>query len=245
MKGRDIVRGMQVKQFSQQFAQKWGTLAQTYFDKTGQFLNDGGINGGDSANPPDGVMDGRLPRRAWVVPDANGNQGIVNALNGVGVDACTLVKSKLLTRAGASRAGNPTRRHCAAGAGGRDDKGNIFQTIVDGEFAGAQIVSVDLTTVPLVFANGITMTRNIVVLYNVPQDVAKGLDTTIDGVLEGRNGSCVNLGFNRGANAAVGYAGAIRGGRYVRNDRSWTLKAWGAADTTNLQCTTVGIILDF
>lgn len=182
MKGRDIVRGAQVKQFSQQFAQKWQTVAQTYYDKTGRFLNDGEVNGGENGEIADGMMDGQAATRA---------QGIVDVLQSVGITPCTLVKSKIANEY-SSTIQAVEEEHCGdATAGGV----NIFETLVEGEYAGNSRVLVDLISQVIATGDGNTMRRNCVLLYNVPTDVAIGLDTAIDGNADGRNGALVNI-FN-------------------------------------------------
>lgn len=219
MKGRDIVRGAQVKQFSQQFAQKWGTVCQTYYDKTGQQLNDGTANGGTTG--PEGLMDGAA---------GTNSAGIISALEGVGISVCTIVKSKLLVTAGASPAGDPGSTNCGASV-------NTFQTLVEGEYAGSQPVSIDLLSRPLTYGTGTsakTYTRNIVVLYNVPIDVARGLDTAVDGKDDGAAGNCVGL------SAAAGYTPAVAAAAVAAAP---TATAWGTADTGNSQ--NVGIVLDY
>jgi prepilin-type N-terminal cleavage/methylation domain-containing protein len=187
MKGRDIVRGAQVKQFSQQFAQKWGTIAQTYYDKTALVLNDGQANGGTLAANPDGAMDGDLGTNINRAAD-----GIVARLNGVGITPCTLVKSKL-QQDGIDVNGSPRPASCATGGVGT----NLVQTQVEGEYTGTLNVQVDLARIDIIRGAAANIERrNCVVLYNVPTDVAIGLDTAIDGTEDGEAGSFVNLQNN-------------------------------------------------
>jgi len=196
MKGRDIVRGAQVKQFSQQFAQKWGTVCQTYYDKTGQQLLDGNGNGngvaagGAAATVPDGRMDSGLIAR---LNAATANDPVA-VLQGVGITPCTLIKSKFDNQVDGPFTNN-ILPSCRTGAGINARGVNIGATQVEGEYAGTKVVQVDL--VFLTLANtGVTTTlgRNCVVIYQVPDDVAIGLDTAIDGTVNGDAGSCVNLG---------------------------------------------------
>lgn len=209
MKGRDIVRGSQIKQFSQQFAQKWGTIAQTYYDKTGQNLNDGTKNGGSDA-VPDGLMEANIMTRA-----AN----IHNACENVGIAPCTLIKSRLTDWTG----GN-------CGAAGT----NIYKTKIDGEFSGPTNVIVDLVGLNIV-SSGKTYKRNVVLLTYVPIDVARGLDTAIDGIEDGTTGSflCFNNGVAAQANTMPYGPNANVSG-----------VAWNSASGTN-RYTHAGIILDF
>lgn len=222
MKGRDIVRGAQVKQFSQQFAQKWGTVAQTYYDKTGQQLNDGEINGGVATTNPDGTMDSGAAGRS---------EEIVDTLNNVGISACTIIKSKLTAPVAGADAGDPTQDHCGTG-----QLLNIFQTLVEGEYVGAQTVTVDLVGTALSIG-GKTYLRNIVALYNVPADVARGLDTAVDGKEDGESGSCVCL--EAVATPAVGAGALITAGTTTTT----TVVAW--PDANDRTVATVGIILDY
>ena len=176
MKGRDIVRGAQVKQFSQQFAQKWATIAQTYYDKTGQFLNDGAVNGNTAGGTPDGIMDGAITTAS-----------LLTTLRDVGIEPCTLIKSKMVDPIAGTRI-------TAASTVCEDNTNanilNPWQTMVDGEYANSRIVEVDLVGLNLTLAGG-TIRRNCVVLYGVPIDVAIGLDTAIDGKEDGNSGSCL------------------------------------------------------
>ena len=235
MKGRDIVRGAQVKQFSQQFAQKWGTMASTYYDKTGQFLCDGQVNGGVNAQDPDGIMDGNLQNAAI-------SQRTYDALIAAGINPCTLIKSKLTDTV--------THDYTAVcdgtGAAGNTDRVNVFQTTVDGEYAALSLISVDLRGYNLTMG-GQAYTRNVVVLYNVPVDVAMGLDTAIDGVANGKLGSCIGLA---GAYVQGGYTIAT----HMNNGAtptSITARRWSYDDSDALvapgtkACQTVGIVLDY
>lgn len=177
MKGRDIVRGAQVKQFSQQFAQKWQTICQTYYDKTGQQLNDGVVNGG-SANVPDGRMDGNA------MVTATGNT-IVQAAENVGITPCGMVKTKV------EDASLPCPTTAGQGL-------NLFASLVDGEYSGSQYVQIDLISMD-VLVGGRNIMRNVIPFTNVPVDVAIGLDTAIDGKANGNYGSLISI-----ANYATG-----------------------------------------
>jgi prepilin-type N-terminal cleavage/methylation domain-containing protein len=242
MKGRDIVRGSQIKQFSQQFAQKWATIASTYYDKTGQFLNDGTPNSGVAGSDPDGVMDGGVFGATTTPPL------IITTLNNVGISACSLVKSKL-TVGVAPTGGTAPDDMCGTGAGaGTIDRLNVFQTQVDGEYATGQVVSADLIGLQITFGTDATaavMRRNCVVLYGVPVDVAIGLDTVIDGTANGFQGSCVyddtSQSYDAGAPGSAAATILTAGDAIVTG-------AWPAAGGTggnNAQDVNVVIILDY
>jgi len=229
MKGRDIVRGSQVKQFSQQFAQKWATIAQTYYDKTGQLLLDSSANGATSeTNPPDGTMDGGLATDIGDVEDV---------LEKVGITPCTLIKSKL-TSTVAITGLDGVAVHCSSDGTAANMKVNVVQTTVEGEYAGTRVVQAELGTV-LISLGGKTLRRNLVILYNVPPDVAQGLDTAIDGKADGESGSCIGLGD---AYAVDTPAASIPAG-FPHASTSEPATAW--ADASQTQCQTVGIILDY
>ena len=240
MKGRDIVRGAQVKQFSQQFAQKWGTVCQTYYDKTGQQLNDGCVNGG-SADNIDGWMDANAPSRASATAaTGTGAIPIEDALNGVGIEPCMMIKSKLST-AQASTVGTittPGNVSCA------EASNNIFQTTVEGEYAGSTIVTVDLVGQRVTLgaaATAETFNRNLIVFYRVPADVARGLDTAIDGTENGELGSCVNLGDTAGAD---GYAATATSTYVGGGTTAIVTQPWADASST-LTLTTLALIQDY
>lgn len=196
MKGRDIVRGSQVKAFTQQFAQKWGTVAQTYYDKTGQFFNDGNGNGngvasgGAIATAPDGQMDGGLG--ALLTTETGtypGGNGPVDTLESVGITPCTLIKSKY----NQSITTTVTGQVDASCVDSNNVGVNIGVTQVEGEYSGVKIVEVDLIYLLITTNAGTTYNRNCVLLYDVPTDVAMGMDTSIDGSLSGESGAVLNL----------------------------------------------------
>lgn len=231
MKGRDIVRGSQIKQFSQQFAQKWVTVAQTYYDKTGQVLNDGEPNGGVAAGVPDGQMDGATGSTAAI------SANTLNRLQGVGINICTIVKSRLTSAVAGGLNVIADSEVCTDGT---DDLVNPWQSLVDGEYISGSLVEVDLISVVLT-VNNIAQNRNMLVIYNVPTDVAQGLDTAIDGTSNGVAGTCVGMGDAYDADAAAGNAAELAVGDDV------TATAWAAAATPGdvPQAQTVGIIMDF
>lgn len=221
MKGRDIVRGSQVKQFSQGFAQKWVTIAATYVDKTGQHLCDGADNGSAAGNAVNGNMDGYFLSQASPTVTAS----IRNALNNVGITPCTMIKSDL----------EDLTNVCDGAAAGY----NIYERTVEGEFSGKARVNIGLFSI----SDG-TWTRNAVIIQNVPIDVAIGLDTLIDGQADGENGSCLNIG---GAGAAVGTVAdnLAEGVANEGDDISGDIQAWPALSAGTVSTTTIAMILDY
>ncbi len=176
MSGRDVVRGAQTKRFQQQFAMKWLSVAGSYYDKTGSFLGDGFVNGGTgtaTTNTPNGEMDGSIF-------DGTTDNDPVAILNSVGIDVCNLVKSTIANQAGAG--GQTTSLDECNGRA-------ASQATVTGEYAGAQTVSVDFVGMTVTQGtDGGEVTRNFMVLHNVPTDVAIALDTATDGVANGTQG---------------------------------------------------------
>lgn len=229
MKGRDIVRGSQVKQFSQQFAQKWQTIAQTYYDKTGQFLNDSPANGGHT-NPLDGWMDGQT---------MNNSATLKARLEGVGIEVCTMVKSKLLTGLNGPGPGGAGVVEVCEDASAVALL-NPWQTLIDGEYAGATQVSIELVNLNITLG-GKVLRRNVVVIYNLPTDVAQGLDTAIDGKADGVAGSCIGLDAHYNVTPLANVT-------EMTANLSVVATAWAPAyDSTNgaPAYQTLGLILDY
>lgn len=223
MKGRDIVRGSQVKQFSQGFAQKWVTIASTYYDKKGQPLCDGTENGGN-ATEADGRMDGLMMAIA-----AGGETGItarrdaiITAVRNVGITPCTMIKSDL----------EDSSNEC-----GTSNGYNVFERTVDGEFLGKRRVGVGFYNYTIGTAGP---NRNVVVLQNVPVDVAVGLDTVIDGQADGENGNCVALAVTTDATGTTNVTAPA-------SSAAVTLSSWFPGTPTNSErgMACVGLILDY
>ncbi|WP_342448597.1 type II secretion system protein [Desulfobaculum xiamenense] len=172
MKGRDLVRSAQAKQYAQGFVNKWVTIAQTYRDKTGQVLFDGTGNGGERSHNAisDGIMDGMVFPKKW----HSHAEGVYTALMDAGIDPCTLVKSDL----------NDYER--AVGCANDYDP---FGRTVYGEFTGPSTMCVGFWGLKL--GGPSSPVRNCVIFCNVPSDLARTLDTSTDGVADGRNGSLV------------------------------------------------------
>lgn len=190
MKGRDIVRGSQVKQFSQGFAQKWVTIAATYYDKVGQHLADGLDNGGLLlAGSPNGLMDNFTAAGAT----AASRSTLLARMRDVGITPCTMIKSDLEDDTSAPN-------NCTGAY-------NIWSRTVEGEFSGRSRVNVGYAAVQLGAGGPI---RNAIYHTNVPIDVAIGLDTLVDGQADGQNGNVQLETSYVGALAAT--AGALHTG---------------------------------
>lgn len=217
MKGRDIVRGSQVKQFSQGFAQKWSTIAATYYDKVGQHYIDGEDNGGTVGTFPDGQMDDIL----MVTATERGNA--LQAARDVGITPCTMIKSDL---ADYTAPAGPGGINCGA------NNYNIWERTVEGEITGNSRVAVGFYSL-ILNISGANSQRNLVVITNVPTDVAIGLDTLIDGQADGENGSCVLLAIN-GAEVTS----------YTDPGTAVTPQAYPSESTTD-HYLVMGIILDY
>ncbi|MEA3353541.1 MAG: prepilin-type N-terminal cleavage/methylation domain-containing protein [Campylobacterota bacterium] len=83
MKGRDLIKGSQIKEFNQVFVSQWETIANSYFSRMANVLGDGEINGGTAGEEPDGFMDGE---------DSNTT---LQALTDSGIEVTELIKSDL------------------------------------------------------------------------------------------------------------------------------------------------------
>ena len=57
LKGKDLINSAKIKKFYNQYVQAWELQINTYYDRTGQVLGDGIVNGGTQANI-DGYFDG-------------------------------------------------------------------------------------------------------------------------------------------------------------------------------------------
>ncbi len=178
MVGRDVVRNAQIKRFHQQFVMKWVSIASSYYDKTGHYFGDGLGNGGGEDLLAGGIVtpNGRMDWRVFQ-PDFKA----IEALQRVGIDPCQLIKSPI-----------DNVENSTTGVNGSECNGRaVSQTVVTGEYAGAQVVSVDFMWIPTVHRpdehGGVQ--GNYMVLYNVPLDVGIALDTAIDGAAGGDRGS--------------------------------------------------------
>lgn len=189
MKGRDIVRGSQVKQFSQGFAQKWVTIFNTYTDKTGKVLGDTYVTAGGPGGTADGLIEQAITQRFQITGYAVTKRGFLDTLFDVGINPCTMIKSDLEDQP-------------ETGANEICGGYNIYERTVEGEFSGRQRVTLAPDHASI---NG--SVRNLVTYRNVPVDVAKGLDTLIDGVANGAIGNCLYCGDQAVAGTDSPYVG--------------------------------------
>jgi prepilin-type N-terminal cleavage/methylation domain-containing protein len=185
MKGRDIMRSAQTKAFWQGFAGKWITMSDNYFDKTGQNFTDGAVNGGN-AGRPDGFMDGLR-----LVVDAAFTRNVArDALMKAGINPCDLIKTGLLTQ---NATCPQTGVEIAYGQVDSDVFGKVSNIGVG--FTNNQIGTAN---------NAIPTTRkNIVVFLSVPIDIAKAIDTFVDGLSAGNAGRVISFGCTNTAADAL------------------------------------------
>ncbi|MEA3383338.1 MAG: prepilin-type N-terminal cleavage/methylation domain-containing protein [Campylobacterota bacterium] len=172
MKGRDMIKSSQIKEFNQVFVSQWETIANSYFSRMGAVLEDGGANGGAvGTTTTDGFMDNEA-----IGTDTKAIL-VVDALKTAGIDPCTLVKSDI---------SSTTDYGCQETPG--DSTLNVFQRTVDGEYVGK-------STVQLLFAN-IKIDgklKNALVFTGMPEDVAQALDTIRDGSPNGKTGTVLRV----------------------------------------------------
>lgn len=223
MKGRDIVRSSQVKQFAQGFASKWVTIAQTYYDKSGQMLTDGLVNGG-TVTLTDGRMDGILGG------DTAAGNAVLLYLKTLGIDPCTIIKTDVFD-------GDTI---AAATSGGCPNNMNPFTRTADGEITGKVSVSVGFASFT-VTQSGLASVRNAIYLVDVPLDVAMALDTVIDGNARGEGGVVINSAT---ASTTQDGVGAATWSDASSTATAVTATAWPTYTTSNVQYVDPIILLD-
>lgn len=228
MKGRDVIKGSQVKEFANAYVGKWQTMVTQYYDKVGQNLADSANNGGTvaAATGADGFMDGA----ATDIADATSANRVrvITALRRVGIDPCMVVKSKVFTAVATTQSDE-----CS-------DLKNVGQTKVDGEFMANQTVTVGFTNLVLT-VNGMTQRKNVLYFTGVPLDVAIAIDKIYDGADSGDGGSTVNLGC--AADAATGAGTAVAQPAAIGGASALTPARWAIATNVNTLCT-LGMILE-
>jgi len=165
MKAKDMIRNAQVKEFTSNFVLAWKDITYSYYDKTSQIVADGEKNGGMSGTSPNGYFD-----NIDATASSTYRENIVNATQYVGIDPCSIVKSDL-EYSGASS--DPK------GCGGID----VFKRTVSGEYIKSPVT--------LGFYNATTPlgTKNVLIFQGVPSDVARGIDSAIDGHINATVGS--------------------------------------------------------
>ena len=174
MKGKDIIKSAQAKDFTQTFASKWVMIADNYYDRVGQNLGDGEKNGGTTALNPDGYMENLPLFDSTTTANAANQQSIADALSNAGVNVAALVKSNVYN----------------AATGIFTDDYNPFEVSISGEFTDQINVGVALASfyVAAEKTGARIMLRNLVLFNNVPGDVAQAFDKMVDGMADGQKG---------------------------------------------------------
>ena len=170
MKGRDLIGSAQSKEVTQTFIQKWATIANTYFSKVNQVMADGEENGGIIGDEPNGYFD-----NISYDSTASPNQAInlILMLKNAGIDPCELVKTDI--------------KEITANAV-CESKYNPFKRNFKGEFVGKRTSNVHFYNMTLD-----SKPQNVILFTNVSGDLAKAIDTIIDGVPNGQSGSIVGI----------------------------------------------------
>ena len=174
MKGRDLLKSTQIKEFSQTYVNEWEVVANSYFSRVGSNIYDSVNNGGQATETSiDGFMDGNTT--ALTLP------GAYNKLEGnisiSGIDICEGIKTDIK---------DSTNSPCSSGY-------QPFQRSVDGEFTGKSTVTIWFSHYEI---NG--RKNNVLMFYNVPGDVAQAIDTMRDGIPDGTSGSVVAISSSTG-----------------------------------------------
>jgi prepilin-type N-terminal cleavage/methylation domain-containing protein len=230
MKGRDIMRSAQTKQFWQGFAGKWITMTDNYFDKTGQNFADGERNGGTAGNLPDGFSDGLT--LGTTLDKAIGRDTLLKA----GINPCDLIKSGLLND---TTTCPNVGTEIAAGQVDSEVYGKVsnigvaFSYNFIGEAGGgAQVIP--------------RVKKNVVIFTNVPIDIAKAIDTMVDGVAAGNAGRVLHFTCAISVSAdtagpaipAVGGLVTLAAAPGVGSGSDWP----NTADTNNYKCNVAYLI---
>ena len=199
MKGRDIVRGAQMKEFAQSFGNKWVTMAQSYYDKIGQHLSDGSNNGSATAGTV--LANGRIDSG---YPTTNANKDkLMLALQAAGVDPCSNIKT-IVTGTYTAGAGV---RACQQGK-------DPFLFRADAEGIGQTDIQVGFGSIT--DTSDSNRVKNGVAFTNIPVEFAKALDTIVDGEADGKQG----LGLYLGNTAAKGGLTNLLTGYQEARDRT-------------------------
>jgi prepilin-type N-terminal cleavage/methylation domain-containing protein len=224
MKGRDVIRNAQIKEFEQSFAGKWITILDGFYDKNGVNVTDGLAQYQGTIGVVDGFMDG-VTANHYYNSGAGVRQALLVALRRSGFDPCSVVKSNLLDTA-------QVAAECMDGK-------NVTQTKMDGEFVSRKTVTMGLSNwqIPV---SGQFQRKNVVYFTGVPLDVAIAIDKFHDGVESGISGAVVNLGC--AAEATVSGAEAAPG---TAAGASYALVNWmtPTAGNNNIVCI-LGYILE-
>ena len=228
MKGKDMIRSSQAKEFVEGFVYKWVNMVQTYRDKAFQVLTDGKLNGGVNATN-DGYMDNVYPQASSSDTAPSGWEGvsgldIVKAMQNHGVDPCRMIKSDVVS----------TSTSAVTYCNGMD----IFRRTVKGEdrVSDTKVYFTNLHDVTL--ADGTHYVRkNALVFPNIPVDVAKAIDKQLDGRPDGQSGICLALSQAEDSKTNLASSTII--------SAAATAKAWGdVADQQAGKVQTVAIILE-
>lgn len=188
MKGRDVIRNSQIKEFEQSFAGKWITIADGFYDKTGVNVTDGATTTyGGTTTTHDGFMDGDA-NGYYDLANTTGRQNLFLALRRAGIDPCNVVKANLFNAAQANT-------QCTDGK-------NVMQTKIDGEFLSRKTVTMGFSNWQILLA-GQLQRKNFLYFTGVPLDVAIAIDKFHDGVEGGAEGSFLNFGCNTATDPAA------------------------------------------
>ncbi len=163
MKGRDLLRSSKIKEFSHTFVNKWEIITISYFNRIGNNIADGNLNGGTTSTV-DGFMDGNITETTHYL-------NIDTNLTASGINVCQSIKTNV--KDGSS--------FCNSGY-------NPFKRRVTGEFTGSKIVTITFTN--YIINN---RRENILLFMNIPGDIAQAIDTMRDGTPDGVNGKVLAL----------------------------------------------------
>ena len=164
MKGRDLIKSSQIKEYNQVFISEWETIANSYFSRMNVNFGDSVNHGGKSTQTAiDGFSDGQA------VPTTTSTMTI--ALQSAGIDPCNLVKTDITVASGVNL--------------GCGDAGvNPYNKTIDGEHIGKKTTTIMFTHYTID-----NKKKNVLLFSNIPADVAQSLDTIRDGMPDGQKGN--------------------------------------------------------
>ncbi len=162
MKATDIYHSAQIDKVNKVFFEAWKTVVYEYYDRRGQYLGDGTINGG-TTDPVDGRFDG-------FQGIAQSTELIDVIRDQAGIDVCSMVQSNTPLASGAATPNCGTY--------------DILQREVSGGFRSSSLVQVGFYSYQID-----DILRNCLVFTDVPIDIAQRISKYYDGVADGQQGS--------------------------------------------------------
>lgn len=167
MKGRELIKSSQIKEYNQVFVSEWETIANSYFSRMAANIADSSAHGGLTASGGiDGFSDGRD------LSTSAGGLVVSTVLQSAGINPCDLIKTDITETSD-------------YGCNGTATSGlNPYERTVDGEHIGKISTQISFTNFII---DG--KRKNVLLFENIPADVGQAIDTIRDGQPDGEKGS--------------------------------------------------------